>query len=362
MGLDPEENPVEVSIAVLEWGAYLGEEGKKNGIRAKVSSWRRISPQSLVPHSKAGGQYLNSVLAKIESKRGGYDEAILLDELGLVCEGSGENIFVVKDGQIATPPQTASILDGISRKSIIEIAADHGHASGGARRRPRRADAGRRGVHGRAPPPSWCRCARSTTSRSARRARSPGEIQQVYEDALHGRDARYAEVARRGACTIEGVSAVLPSELPDAPDGRPGAARPFRLRSQKGAHHHGRRSSSTTPPSATACRARACRSPPTRRCAWRTRSTGSACTSSRRGSPARTPRRRPCSTSWPARRFEHAEIAAFGMTRRRTRPRRTTRGCACWPTASRRCARWWARPGRCTSRRSPAWTPRRTCG
>jgi branched-chain amino acid aminotransferase len=115
-----------VMVAVWEWGAYLGDEGKRNGIRAKVSSWRRISPQSLVPHSKAGGQYLNSVLAKIESKRGGYEEAILLDERGMVCEGSGENIFVVKDGKIATPPQTASILDGISRKSIIEIAADHG--------------------------------------------------------------------------------------------------------------------------------------------------------------------------------------------------------------------------------------------
>jgi len=127
MGLDPEENPVEVMVAVWEWGAYLGDEGKQHGVRAKVSSWRRISPQSLIPHSKAGGQYLNSVLAKIESKRGGYEEAILLDEHGRVCEGSGENIFVVKDGIISTPPQTASILDGISRKSVIEIANDLGH-------------------------------------------------------------------------------------------------------------------------------------------------------------------------------------------------------------------------------------------
>ncbi len=122
MGLDPENNPIHTAIAVWEWGAYLGEEGQKNGVRAKVSSWRRISPQSLIPHSKAGGQYLNSVLAKIESKRGGYDEAILLDDLGRVCEGSGENIFVIKEGVLYTPPQTASILDGISRKSIMEIA------------------------------------------------------------------------------------------------------------------------------------------------------------------------------------------------------------------------------------------------
>ena len=127
MGLDPEDNPVEVSVAAWEWGVYLGDDAARNGIRAKVSSWRRISPQSLVPHSKASGQYLNSVLAKIESKRGGYEEAILLDDKGHVCEGSGENVFLVKDGRIATPPQTASILDGISRKSIIEIAGDLGH-------------------------------------------------------------------------------------------------------------------------------------------------------------------------------------------------------------------------------------------
>ena len=103
MGLDPEANPVEVIIAVWEWAPYLGEESKKNGVRAKVSSWRRISPQSLIPHSKAGGQYLNSVLAKIESKRGGYDEAILLDDLGHVCEGSGENLFVVRTAR--SPPR-----------------------------------------------------------------------------------------------------------------------------------------------------------------------------------------------------------------------------------------------------------------
>jgi len=126
MGLNPLDNPVEVMIACWEWGAYLGEEGKLNGIRARTSSWRRISPESLVPHSKASGQYLNSVLAKIEAVKSGYEEAILLDDHGRVCEGTGENIFVVKDGVIYTPPQTASILDGISRKSIIQIARDLG--------------------------------------------------------------------------------------------------------------------------------------------------------------------------------------------------------------------------------------------
>jgi len=126
MGLNPLEAPVEVSIAVWEWGAYLGEEGKSKGIRAKVSSWRRISPESLIPSAKASGQYLNSVLAKIESLKAGYEEAILLDDHGRVCEGTGENIFVVWEGRIITPPAASSILDGITRKSAVQIARDLG--------------------------------------------------------------------------------------------------------------------------------------------------------------------------------------------------------------------------------------------
>ena len=126
MGLNPLDAPVDVTIAVWEWGAYLGEEGKRNGIRAKVSSWRRISPASLIPAAKASGQYLNSVLAKIESVKAGYEEAILLDDHDHVCEGSGENIFVVWEGRIITPPPAASILDGITRKSAMQIARDLG--------------------------------------------------------------------------------------------------------------------------------------------------------------------------------------------------------------------------------------------
>ena len=91
-----------------------------------MSSYRRISSDSLIPHSKASGQYLNSVLAKIESIKAGYQEAILLDDLGHVCEGSGENVFVIKEGVIYTPPQTAGILDGINRKSAVQIARDLG--------------------------------------------------------------------------------------------------------------------------------------------------------------------------------------------------------------------------------------------
>ncbi|UGS36285.1 branched-chain amino acid transaminase [Capillimicrobium parvum] len=126
MGLFPLEAPVDVCIAVWEWGAYLGDEGKQAGIRAKVSSWRRISGDSLIPHAKASGQYLNSILAKIESHKSGYEEAILLDDHGHVCEGSGENIFVVRDGVIYTPAHSGGILDGINRKSVMQIARDLG--------------------------------------------------------------------------------------------------------------------------------------------------------------------------------------------------------------------------------------------
>ncbi len=127
MGLYAQSAPIDVVIAVWPWGAYLGEEGKKHGIRAKVASWRRISPDSLIPHAKASGQYLNSVLAKEETAQAGYDEAILLDQRGNVCEGSGENIFVIREGEILTPPHTAGILDGINRKSVIQIAGDLGY-------------------------------------------------------------------------------------------------------------------------------------------------------------------------------------------------------------------------------------------
>jgi branched-chain amino acid aminotransferase len=192
MGLYPLDNPVEVSIAVWEWGAYLGEEGKLKGVRARVSSWRRISPDSLIPHSKASGQYLNSVLAKIEASKSGYEEAILLDDRGNVCEGSGENVFVVKDGTIYTPPQSASILDGINRKSVMEIARDLGYTV--IERDVARAElvlADEVFLTGTA--------AELTPLRSLDDIEigPPGEItrqvQAVFDDALHGRAERYRE-------------------------------------------------------------------------------------------------------------------------------------------------------------------------
>jgi branched-chain amino acid aminotransferase len=127
LGLFAKDAPVEVIVAAFPWGAYLGEESAGRGIRARVSSWRRISPAGSIPHAKASGSYLNSILAKTESHNSGYDEAILLDERGFVCEGSGENIFLVREGEIVTPPHSASILDGINRKSVIQIARDLGY-------------------------------------------------------------------------------------------------------------------------------------------------------------------------------------------------------------------------------------------
>jgi branched-chain amino acid aminotransferase len=192
MGLNPLENPVEAMIAVWEWGAYLGEEGQRNGVRAKVSSWRRISPASLMPHAKASGQYLNSVLAKIESLKAGYEEAILLDDKSNVCEGTGENIFVVKEGVIYTPPQSASILDGISRKSVMQIARDLGYEL--IERDIARAELGMADevfLTGTA--------AELTPLREVDGIEigPPGpitrEVQQAFFDALHGRSPQYAE-------------------------------------------------------------------------------------------------------------------------------------------------------------------------
>jgi branched-chain amino acid aminotransferase len=126
MGLFPLNAPVDVVIAVWPWGAYLGEEGQRHGIRCKVASWRRMSTDSFIPEAKASGQYLNSILAKVESAKAGYDEAIMLDHHGNVSEGSGENVFVVRDGHIFTPPMHASILDGITARSVRQIAGDLG--------------------------------------------------------------------------------------------------------------------------------------------------------------------------------------------------------------------------------------------
>lgn len=127
MGLSPLNAPIDTAIAVWPWGTYLGKDGLKNGIKAKISSFQRISPNVLPSSAKATGQYINSILAKLEALDSGYDEAIMLDFRGFVSEGPGENIFMIKDSIIYTPPEHASILPGITRDSVMKISAELGY-------------------------------------------------------------------------------------------------------------------------------------------------------------------------------------------------------------------------------------------
>jgi branched-chain amino acid aminotransferase len=194
MGLYPLDCPVEVMIAVWEWGAYLGDEGKLNGVRAKVSSWRRIPSDSLIPLAKAGGQYLNSVLAKIESDKAGYEEAILLDNRGFVCEGTGENLFVVKNGRISTPGFSNDILGGINRLAAIEIATDLGYEV--VERDIARGElytADELFMTGTAAELTPIREVDDLPIGSGTRGEITREIQAIFEDALHGRSERYAK-------------------------------------------------------------------------------------------------------------------------------------------------------------------------
>jgi branched-chain amino acid aminotransferase len=194
MGLNPLDAPVDVTIACWEWATYLGEEGMRNGVRAMTSSWRRISPDSLIPHAKASGQYLNNVLAKVESVKAGYEEAILLDDHGHVCEGTGENIYIVRDGEIATPGQHNSILEGITRRSVMQIAQDLGYKV--VERNVARAEmylADELFMSGTA---AEIVPVREVDNHKVGTGK-PGEITRVlqaaFDDAIHGRSERYRE-------------------------------------------------------------------------------------------------------------------------------------------------------------------------
>ncbi len=126
LGVYPMNCPVETVIAVWPWGKYLGEEAIEEGVDVGVSSWRRMAPDTMPNMAKAGSNYMNSQLAKMESITNGYDEGIMLDYQGMVSEGSGENIFVVLDGVLYTPPISSSLLSGLTRDAVITLAEEIG--------------------------------------------------------------------------------------------------------------------------------------------------------------------------------------------------------------------------------------------
>ncbi len=126
MGLAAMDNPTRLAIVVWKWGSYLGDEGMEKGIRARVSSFARPGVNMLMAKGKIVGHYVNSIMAKREALRSGYDEAILLDAQGYVSEASGENVFVVRNGRVSTPPQGSSILGGITRETIITLLEEQG--------------------------------------------------------------------------------------------------------------------------------------------------------------------------------------------------------------------------------------------
>ncbi len=126
IGVNPLQSPVEVMIAVWPWGAYLGDEGTQKGVRLMISSWQRHDPNAMPPAAKGVGMYVNSQMAKIQAVKAGYDEALLLSPQGYVSECTGENIFVVRNGAIVTPPVAAGALEGITQDSVRRIATDLG--------------------------------------------------------------------------------------------------------------------------------------------------------------------------------------------------------------------------------------------
>ncbi len=127
MGVNPLNAPVNVVIAVWPWGAYLGEQALEQGVRVKISSWKRNDQNSLPAAAKATGQYINGVLAKVEAVKAGYDEAIMLNQQGTITDGTGENVFVVRHGALFTPPTQSGCLDGVTRATVMTLARDLGY-------------------------------------------------------------------------------------------------------------------------------------------------------------------------------------------------------------------------------------------
>ena len=127
LGVSPKENPVDTAIAAWPWGTYLGEEALERGVEVMISSWRKYASSQIPTNAKTTGLYVNSLLAGEEARRNGYTEAIVLNKEGQVAEGPGENLFLVRDGEIYTPGLSQSILDGVTRNTVIELARERGY-------------------------------------------------------------------------------------------------------------------------------------------------------------------------------------------------------------------------------------------
>jgi branched-chain amino acid aminotransferase len=127
LGVHTGPNPIDVVIMSWPWGAYLSEDGQRSGIRTMISSWKRVGPNTIPHAAKATGVYLNSMLATHEARRHGYDEAIMLTDDGSIADGPGETVFTIKDGILSTPPLSTSILPGITRDTVVQLARDLGY-------------------------------------------------------------------------------------------------------------------------------------------------------------------------------------------------------------------------------------------
>jgi branched-chain amino acid aminotransferase len=193
MGIYPKDNPIQLSIAVWPWGSYLGEEGLKNGIRVKISSFSRPHVNATLVRSKTTANYANSLLAKREVLKDGYDEAILLDTDGYVAEGSGENVFIIRKSIIKTPPLTA-ILEGITRDTIMLLAAERGMRLVEERfTRDGLYLADEAFFSGTAAEITPIREVDNRTIGSGKPGPVTKELQAAFFDVVHGRDSRHAD-------------------------------------------------------------------------------------------------------------------------------------------------------------------------
>jgi len=193
MGLYAPENPVSVAIAAWPWGSYLGEEGLVSGIRVQTSSFTRHHVNASMTRAKACGYYVNSVLAKVDAKAAGFDEALLLDVDGFVAEGAGENVFIVRDGVVCTPPP-GSMLEGITRDTVMTLARERGYTV--VERRLTRDDvyvADEAFLTGSAAEVTPIRELDFRVIGGGKRGPVTEALQSAYFDAVHGRDPRHAD-------------------------------------------------------------------------------------------------------------------------------------------------------------------------